>query len=282
MSFSPSVMNDKPFECDATVLRDQLNESIGHRARVECAERLTSTNAVLKQDAFVSHGKFLLAGQQSLGVGRRGSVWQSPPEGNLYLSYCFHTETRLADLSLLPLAFALAIADSVESEWAVDVKIKWPNDLYIAGEKCGGILLETVSLPGDSSHQRTAVIVGVGINVASHPSYQSIDRPTTALQVHVDSPVSLSRIALLVMTAIVEICRLETTEVRRRLALYWPRRDLLLNRPVSVPMLGDGLGIARGLSLDGGLLVELQGALETVYAGEVTLGHVESKEGGSE
>jgi BirA family biotin operon repressor/biotin-[acetyl-CoA-carboxylase] ligase len=198
------------------------------------------------------------------------------------LSYCFHTETRLADLSLLPLAFALAIADSVESEWAVDVKIKWPNDLYIAGEKCGGILLETVSLPGDSSHQRTAVIVGVGINVASHPSYQSIDRPTTALQVHVDSPVSLSRIALLVMTAIVEICRLETTEVRRRLALYWPRRDLLLNRPVSVPMLGDGLGIARGLSPDGGLLVELQGALETVYAGEVTLGHVESKEGGSE
>jgi hypothetical protein len=149
-------MNDKPFECDATVLRDQLNESIGHRARVECVERLTSTNAVLKQDAFVSHGKFLLAGQQSLGVGRRGSVWQSPPEGNLYLSYCFHTETRLADLSLLPLAFALAIADSVESEWAVDVKIKWPNDLYIEGEKCGGILLETVSLPGDSPHQRTA------------------------------------------------------------------------------------------------------------------------------
>jgi biotin-(acetyl-CoA carboxylase) ligase len=47
-------------------------------------------------------------------------------------------------------------------------------------------------------------------------------------------------------------------------------------------MLGDGFGIARGLSLDGGLLVELQGALETVYAGEVTLGHVESKEGGSE
>jgi biotin-(acetyl-CoA carboxylase) ligase len=84
------------------------------------------------------------------------------------------------------------------------------------------------------------------------------------------------------MTAIVEICRLETTEVRRRLALYWPRRDLLLNRPVSVPMMGDDLGIARGLSPDGGLLVELQGALETVYAGEVTLGHVESKEGGSE
>ena len=47
-------------------------------------------------------------------------------------------------------------------------------------------------------------------------------------------------------------------------------------------MLGDGIGIARGLSLDGGLHVEFRGALETVYAGEVTLGHVESKEGGSE
>mgnify|MGYP002046114817 FL=1 len=275
-------MNDKPFECDATVLQEQLKESMGCQARVECVERLTSTNAVLKRDALESHDKFLLAGQQSSGVGRRGSVWQSPPEGNLYLSYCFHTETSLAGLSLLPLAFALAIADRVESEWAVDVKIKWPNDLFVGGEKCGGILLETVSLPGDSANQRTAVIVGVGINVASHPSYQSIDRPATALQAHVDAPVSLSRIALLVMTAIVEVCRLETTQVRRRLALDWPRRDLLLNLPVSVPVLGDGIGIARGLSLDGGLHVEFRGALETVYAGEVTLGHVESKEGGSE
>ena len=275
-------MNDKPFECDATPLQDQHNESIGHRARVECVERLTSTNAVLKRDALESHDTFLLAGQQSLGVGRRGSVWQSPAEGNLYLSYCFHTETSLADLSLLPLAFALAIADRVESEWAIDVKIKWPNDLFVGGEKCGGILLETISLPGDSATQRTAVIVGVGINVASHPSYQSIDRPATALQAHVDAPVSLSRIAFLAMTAIVAVCRLETTQVRRRLALGWPRRDLLLNLPVSVPVLGDGIGIARGLSLDGGLNVEFRGALETVYAGEVTLGHVESKEGGSE
>ncbi|MDB2317060.1 biotin--[acetyl-CoA-carboxylase] ligase, partial [Luminiphilus sp.] len=277
MSFSPSAMNDKPFECDATVLQDQLSESVGCQARVECVERLTSTNAVLKRDALESHGKFLLAGQQSSGVGRRGSVWQSPPEGNLYLSYCFHTETPLADLSLLPLAFALAIADRVESEWAVDIKIKWPNDLFIGGKKCGGILLETASLPGDSSNQRIAVIVGIGINVASHPSYQSIDRPATALQAHVDSPVSVSRVALLVMTAIVEVCRLEATEVGRRLALDWPRRDLLLNVSVSVPMLGDGFGIARGLSPDGGLHVEFQGALETVYAGEVTFGHVEGK-----
>ncbi|MDA8754809.1 hypothetical protein N9M70_04310, partial [Luminiphilus sp.] len=146
----------------------------------------------------------------------------------------------------------------------------------------GGILLETASLPGDSSNHRIAVIVGIGINVASHPSYQSIDRPATALQAHVDSPVSVSRVALLVMTAIVEVCRLEATEVGRRLALDWPRRDLLLNVSVSVPMLGDGFGIARGLSPDGGLHVEFQGALETVYAGEVTFGHVEGKEGGSE
>ena len=55
-------MNDKPFECDATVLQDQLNESIGCQARVECVERLTSTNAVLKRDALESHDKFLLAG----------------------------------------------------------------------------------------------------------------------------------------------------------------------------------------------------------------------------
>ena len=52
---------------------------------------------------------------------------------------------------------------------------------------------------------------------------------------------------------------------------------MLLNQPVAVATLGEGLGIARGLSLDGGLQVEFAGKLKTVYAGEVSLGHVDTQ-----
>ena len=52
---------------------------------------------------------------------------------------------------------------------------------------------------------------------------------------------------------------------------------MLLNQPVFVPSVGEDLGIAHGLSNDGGLQVEFAGELRTVYAGEVSLGHVDTK-----
>ena len=52
---------------------------------------------------------------------------------------------------------------------------------------------------------------------------------------------------------------------------------MLLNQPVVAPALGEGSGIARGLSPDGGLQVEFAGELRTVYAGEVSFGHVDAQ-----
>ena len=52
---------------------------------------------------------------------------------------------------------------------------------------------------------------------------------------------------------------------------------MLLNQLVVVPTVGEGLGIARGLSHDGGLQVEFPGERRTVYAGEVSLGHVDTQ-----
>jgi BirA family biotin operon repressor/biotin-[acetyl-CoA-carboxylase] ligase len=41
------------------------------------------------------------------------------------------------------------------------VRIKWPNDVFVDGKKCAGVLVETRSVGA----QPTAVIVGVGVNV---------------------------------------------------------------------------------------------------------------------
>ena len=42
-------------------------------------------------------------------------------------------------------------------------KVKWPNDLLLGSEKLAGILIEGESEPG------FAVVVGFGVNCASHP-----------------------------------------------------------------------------------------------------------------
>ena len=135
------------------------------------------------------------------------------------------------------------------------------------------MLLETVNLPGNDF----AVVIGVGLNVASHPDPALLHRPGTCISKHTDRSVDLPMVAALVSAALVDMCRLSDAALRARLISSWPSRDMLLNQPVAVPTLGEGLGIARGLSHDGGLQVEFAGKIRTVYAGEVSLGHVDTQ-----
>jgi len=121
------------------------------------------------------------------------------------------------------------------------------------------------------------VVIGVGLNIASHPDPQLLQRPVTCLSKHTESALDLSMVVDVIAPAIVELCRLSHDELQALVMSSWPRRDLLLNQRVAVSALGEGVGIARGLSPDGGLEVEFAGKRRTVYAGEVSLGHVDTQ-----
>ena len=254
-------------------LRHRLVSILDSGVRLTVVETIGSTNAQLKSQAATSNQTFLLAREQTAGVGRRGSLWQSPPAGNLYLSYCVHSDRSLNELSLWSLGVTLAVADALERDLSLDCKIKWPNDLYLGGMKVGVVLLETVGLPCG----RVAVVIGLGLNVESHPDPTLLQRPVTCLSKHTDAAVDLFMVVEVVAPAIVDMCRLSYDALQAWVMSKWSRRDLLLNQPVAVPEFGDGLGIARGLSPDGGLEVEFSGKLRTVYAGEVSLGHVDAQ-----
>ena len=254
-------------------LRRRLTPVLDSGVQLTVVETVDSTNAQLKAQAVAANQTLLLAREQTAGVGRRGSLWQSPPAGNLYLSYCVHSDRPLTELSLWSLGVTVAVADALERELSLEFKIKWPNDLYLQGKKVGGVLLETVNLPGNDF----AVVIGVGLNVASHPDPALLHRPVTCISKHTDRSVDLPMVAALVSAALVDMCRLSDAALRARIISSWPSRDILLNQSVAVPTLGEGLGIARGLSHDGGLQVEFAGKIRTVYAGEVSLGHVDTQ-----
>ena len=255
-------------------LRRRLTPILNSGVELIVVETIDSTNAELKSQARTSNQTLLLAREQTAGVGRRGSPWLSPPAENLYLSYCVHSDRPLNELSLWSLGVTLAVADALERELSLECKIKWPNDLYLQGMKVGGVLLETASLPNDD----VAVVIGIGLNITSHPDPEFLQRPVTCISKHTDAPVDFSMIAAAVSAALVGICRLSYTALQALLMSSWPGRDLLLNQSVVVPTLGEGLGIARGLSHNGGLEVEFAGELRTLYAGEVSLGHVDTQE----
>jgi len=254
-------------------LREQLTQSeSGSFAAVEIVDTIGSTNAQLLSEAASSDAHFLIARQQTAGVGRRGGIWQSPPSGNLYLSYCFHTAQPLSVVSLLPLAFGVEIARRLELKLGTCIQLKWPNDLYLNGKKCGGMLLETKTI----QEGVTAVVVGVGVNVASHPNEELLGRPVTALQSDRQEPVVLADVALAVMQAIIAVSDLSYADITNCLMRQWPERDFLLNKEVCVSQSAgiDVRGVAKGIAEDGGLQVDCGGRMEVFYAGEVSLGHV--------
>jgi BirA family biotin operon repressor/biotin-[acetyl-CoA-carboxylase] ligase len=86
--------------------------------------------------------------------------------------------TRPRTAAQLSFVVALAVADAIKAFVPRDasVRVKWPNDVLLAGRKVSGILLE--SMPGADGLVNW-VVAGVGINVAGHP--EDTQFPATSL-----------------------------------------------------------------------------------------------------
>ena len=72
------------------------------------------------------------------------------------------------DYPKITLTAGLAVAIALEEISGLEMRLKWPNDVYAGGKKCCGILTESSSLV-EHVNERFA-IVGIGINVNSEES----------------------------------------------------------------------------------------------------------------
>jgi BirA family transcriptional regulator, biotin operon repressor / biotin---[acetyl-CoA-carboxylase] ligase len=141
---------------------------------VEHLARVTSTSDVLKDRARAGAPEWsvVIADAQTAGRGRLGRAWQSEP-GNLHLSVLLRPRGPVVRGGRLPLLAGLAVAEAVGSPWA-EALVKWPNDVWIAGRKVAGVLVEASSAGGTVE----SAVVGVGVNVRSVP--EGLDAETRA------------------------------------------------------------------------------------------------------
>lgn len=135
----------------------------------------TSTNDDVRELAQRGIDSILVCSEtQTQGRGQRQRHWASPA-GNIYLSTLVETKTALD--GRLALEVALNILQIAALKSLNQLQIKWPNDLYSAQGKWGGILVEPLNT--------RQAIVGVGINLmpfsAAQISQQQIDQPATSL-----------------------------------------------------------------------------------------------------
>lgn len=103
--------------------------------------------------------------EQSQGIGQRGKAWSSP-RGSVYLSIVLPNSAKeLKARGLIPIKAACVTVNWIAEHLGVWPQIKWPNDLYFAGSKLGGILCQS-SLRADTWGPLS---IGIGINVGRAP-----------------------------------------------------------------------------------------------------------------
>lgn len=207
---------------------------------------------------------------QNAGRGRRGRRWQSPFAASLYLSVLYRLNGGFASLGGLSLAAGVAVSEALARLMpGLDVGLKWPNDLLVGGAKLGGVLIE---LAGEIDGQ-VEVVVGVGINVTMREEGKgTIDQPWTDLARLADTLPSRTRLAGEVAASLIAMLDQFAASGFAPFMEAFERRDLSRDQPVAIYS-GEQRreGIARGVSEDGALRVEMGGTIHELYGGEVSL-----------
>ena len=117
-------------------------------------------------------GFTVLAGRQTAGVGRGGHKWLSPLGCSMFsVQISLDLESFLGRRpSLIQHLVALAHVDAVRSKSGyedVDIRIKWPNDIYYGSKsKIGGVLRKSSVIK-----DKIIVTIGAGFNLNNqHPT----------------------------------------------------------------------------------------------------------------
>ncbi len=136
--------------------------NIGHT--IIKIERTVSTNNYATSQVRENEtkaGTVFLAYDQTAGRGQLTNRWESEAGKNLTFSVFLrpvfldiHKQFMLSKVVCLGL-------ESFLSQFVEGVKIKWPNDIYVADQKICGILIENAIMNGQISQS----VIGIGLNI---------------------------------------------------------------------------------------------------------------------
>ena len=242
---------------------------------VEVLPEIDSTNTELMRRARAGQHEptLLVAERQTAGRGRMGRVWDGGSVGGAgeLPSLMFSLGLPLAprDWSGLSLAVGVSVAESLDPA----VRLKWPNDLWLADDrKLGGILVETASVtpapPGDVAPRY--VVIGIGINITPRTLGDGgglSNRPAALQELvpGIDAPAALARVAAALVATVQAFEHGGFAPFQAR----FHARDVLQGRAVR---LSDGTdGVAQGVNTQGALRVATAQGLQTITSSEISV-----------
>lgn len=125
-----------------------------------------STNDDAKKRAMAESQPLVIyvTSHQNAGRGRGTNTWLDTGSGECLLS-TWSWQLSASPQAITAPRIGLAVFRAVTHAWpSLDWGLKAPNDIYLGGQKAGGLLVETVS-----SGSNFRLLIGLGLNVLNHP-----------------------------------------------------------------------------------------------------------------
>ena len=233
-------------------------------------DTIDSTNNCARALAscWAEEGTVIIAEQQTAGRGRLGRMWQANPNENLMFSIILRPEVSPETLNLMPLYVAVAVAEAVERVTKLEVECKWPNDLLINRKKFAGILLE-------GSVKQNAVeyvVIGIGVNVNQQSFAGELEHRATSLRLETHREVDRTALFRKILKSLEGHYNIVSSKGFQSILPLWTSHSSMINKKISVSQQGNVIsGVVKGLSTEGGLILQSEGSEKTLFAGDVTI-----------
>lgn len=210
-----------------------------------------------------------LAEMQTAGQGRRGKVWLSPPLSGIACSINRRFASSFSAMSGFSLASAVIIAESLQRQGVADIRVKWPNDIWLQGRKCAGLLIQ---LRGEAQGP-CDVTLGFGINVnLARDSGAAIEQPWSSLAESGRSDWDRNVLLAGLLEDLLNGFDCYQAQGFSAFVERYRRLDGLAGQAIVIDDGGRRItGIATGVDDAGALLVETPEGLRRFHSGEVSV-----------
>ncbi|MDU6687081.1 MAG: bifunctional biotin--[acetyl-CoA-carboxylase] ligase/biotin operon repressor BirA [Enterobacteriaceae bacterium] len=230
---------------------------------------IDSTNQyLLDRISELRSGDACVAEYQQAGRGRRGRKWFSPFGANLYLSMYWRLEQGPAAAIGLSLVIGIIMAEVLQELGAENVRVKWPNDLYLGDRKLAGILVELTGKTGDAAQ----IVIGAGINLSMRRAESDVINQGWVNLQEAGVVIDRNTLAVRLINALRSALQSFEQEGLSPWLSRWKKLDNFINRPVKL-IIGEReiFGISRGIDAQGALLLEQDGVIKPWMGGEISL-----------
>ena len=225
-------------------------------------KEVNSTSTYIKEHINeLTNFDIVSAEHQTSGKGRTGHSWEDTNNENILMSILIKEPSIIESYSILSIALGVIVFKYLTNYLPPKaISLKWPNDVYVNGQKICGILLEG-KLP-------EYVIVGIGLNV--NQKAFSVDN-ATSLSLETEYEFKIDNIRELFFKHLISELSLFSKNKDRYVAEF-NRHNYLKDKEISFNRNGkQEQGVAGDVNLNGSLSVSINRKIENVFFDEVSL-----------